>query len=76
MEPRWQLPILHINATQAEIDSSYIPRVEVVGDIADSLTGNFQAGEAPGLPRTRQPKAPGRDPRRLSAAMPMTLASP
>lgn len=31
------LPILHINSTPAEIDSSYIPRVEVVGDIADSL---------------------------------------
>ncbi|MGF1521759.1 MAG: acetolactate synthase large subunit [Leptolyngbyaceae cyanobacterium] len=35
--PDGNIPILHINATPAEIDSSYIPRVEVVGDIADSL---------------------------------------
>jgi acetolactate synthase-1/2/3 large subunit len=35
--PDGQLPILHINMTQAEIDSSYIPRVEVIGDISDSL---------------------------------------
>ncbi|NER84285.1 MAG: acetolactate synthase large subunit [Leptolyngbya sp. SIO1D8] len=35
--PDSNIPILHINATPAEIDSSYIPRVEVVGDIADSL---------------------------------------
>ncbi len=31
------LPIIHINATAAEIDSSYIPRVEVLGDISTSL---------------------------------------
>jgi acetolactate synthase-1/2/3 large subunit len=35
--PDGELPILHINSTPAEIDSSYIPRVEVVGDISDSL---------------------------------------
>jgi acetolactate synthase-1/2/3 large subunit len=35
--PEGDLPILHINSTPAEIDSSYIPRTEVVGDIADSL---------------------------------------
>ncbi|ASC72678.1 Acetolactate synthase [Halomicronema hongdechloris C2206] len=35
--PDGNLPILHINATQAEIDSSYIPRIEVLGDISDSL---------------------------------------
>ncbi|MEM6520275.1 MAG: acetolactate synthase large subunit, partial [Cyanobacteria bacterium P01_C01_bin.70] len=35
--PEGDLPILHINATPAEIDSSYIPRTEVVGDIADAL---------------------------------------
>ncbi len=32
-----KLPILHINLTHAEIDSSYIPKVEVIGDISDSL---------------------------------------
>lgn len=35
--PEGNIPILHINATSAEIDSSYIPRAEVVGDITDSL---------------------------------------
>ncbi len=37
--PDGALPIVHINATPAEIDSSYIPKVEVVGDITDSLKG-------------------------------------
>ncbi len=36
--PTGDIPILHINATPAEIDSSYIPRVEIVGDISDALT--------------------------------------
>jgi acetolactate synthase-1/2/3 large subunit len=35
--PEGKLPIVHINLTQAEIDSSYIPRAEVIGDISDSL---------------------------------------
>ncbi len=35
--PDGKLPILHINLTHAEIDSSYIPKVEVIGDISDSL---------------------------------------
>ncbi|WP_035986990.1 acetolactate synthase large subunit [Leptolyngbya sp. KIOST-1] len=35
--PDGNLPILHINLTHAEIDSSYIPKVEVIGDISDSL---------------------------------------
>jgi acetolactate synthase I/II/III large subunit len=35
--PKGDIPILHISATPAEIDSSYIPQVEVVGDISDSL---------------------------------------
>lgn len=35
--PDGNLPILHINLTHAEIDSSYIPKVEVVGDISDAL---------------------------------------
>ncbi|MEL7350292.1 MAG: acetolactate synthase large subunit [Cyanobacteria bacterium P01_A01_bin.116] len=36
--PRGDLPIVHIALTPAEIDSSYIPTVEVVGDISDALT--------------------------------------
>jgi acetolactate synthase-1/2/3 large subunit len=35
--PDGKLPILHISLTQAEVDSSYIPKVEVIGDISDSL---------------------------------------
>ncbi|MEL6137089.1 MAG: acetolactate synthase large subunit [Cyanobacteria bacterium J06628_6] len=35
--PDGQIPILHISLTPAEVDSSYIPKVEVVGDISDSL---------------------------------------
>ncbi len=35
--PDGTLPILHINLTHAEVDSSYIPKVEVIGDISDSL---------------------------------------
>ncbi|NRB06388.1 MAG: acetolactate synthase large subunit [Richelia sp.] len=36
--PKANIPIIHIGLNQAEIDSSYIPLVEVVGDISDSLT--------------------------------------
>lgn len=35
--PDGKIPIIHIGVTPAEIDSSYIPLVEVVGDISDSL---------------------------------------
>jgi acetolactate synthase I/II/III large subunit len=35
--PHGTTPIIHIGADSAEIDSSYIPTVEVIGDIADSL---------------------------------------
>ncbi|WP_009633915.1 acetolactate synthase large subunit [Synechocystis sp. PCC 7509] len=35
--PQAHIPIIHINAMSAEIDSSYVPIVEVVGDISDSL---------------------------------------
>ncbi|MCA2627183.1 MULTISPECIES: acetolactate synthase large subunit [unclassified Microcystis] len=35
--PEGKLPIIHIGMTPAEIDSSYAPVVEVVGDITDSL---------------------------------------
>ncbi|MFB2769039.1 acetolactate synthase large subunit [Pelatocladus sp. BLCC-F211] len=35
--PDSKIPIVHIAANPAEIDSSYIPSVEVVGDISDSL---------------------------------------
>ncbi len=35
--PQGNLPIVHISATLAEINSSYIPTVEIVGDISDAL---------------------------------------
>ncbi|MBO1053031.1 MULTISPECIES: acetolactate synthase large subunit [Dolichospermum] len=35
--PEGTIPIIHIAATSSEIDSSYIPQVEIVGDISDSL---------------------------------------
>ncbi|KST67314.1 acetolactate synthase large subunit [Mastigocoleus testarum] len=35
--PNGDIPIIHVAANPAEIDSSYIPRVELVGDISDSL---------------------------------------
>ncbi|MBF2058103.1 MAG: acetolactate synthase large subunit [Cyanobacterium sp. T60_A2020_053] len=35
--PQGDIPIIHIGAESAEIDSSYIPQVEIIGDIADAL---------------------------------------
>ncbi len=35
--PDGTIPIIHIGAMSAEVDSSYIPLTEVVGDISDSL---------------------------------------
>lgn len=35
--PNGNIKIIHIATTHAEIDSSYIPETEVVGDISDSL---------------------------------------
>ncbi len=35
--PNGETPIIHIDQTPAEVDSSYIPLAEVVGDISDSL---------------------------------------
>ena len=35
--PDGSIPVIHVGANPAEIDSSYIPFAEVVGDISDSL---------------------------------------
>ncbi|MEM7794795.1 MAG: acetolactate synthase large subunit [Cyanobacteria bacterium P01_C01_bin.118] len=35
--PDGQIPVVHVSLTPAEIDSSYMPLVEVIGDISDSL---------------------------------------
>lgn len=43
-----KIPIVHIADTHAEIDSSYIPVVEVVGDISDSLDEILQRADRTG----------------------------
>ncbi|MGC1246210.1 MAG: acetolactate synthase large subunit, partial [Spirulinaceae cyanobacterium] len=48
--PEGNIPIIHIGATPAEIDSSYIPLVEVVGDIADSLDNIVKRADRQGKP--------------------------
>ena len=45
-----QIPIIHISATPAEVDSSYIPEVEVVGDISDSLYEIVRRADRQGKP--------------------------
>ncbi|MEO0870094.1 MAG: acetolactate synthase large subunit, partial [Cyanobacteria bacterium J06642_11] len=43
--PDGKIPIVHVGTRPAEIDSSYIPQVEVIGDIADSLREILQRVE-------------------------------
>ncbi|HIK27224.1 MAG: acetolactate synthase large subunit [Oscillatoriaceae bacterium SKW80] len=45
-----KIPILHIAATHAEVDSSYIPIIEVVGDISDSLLEILKRANRHGKP--------------------------
>lgn len=48
--PDGKIPIIHIGVTPAEIDSSYIPEVEVVGDITDSLSEILKFADREGKP--------------------------
>lgn len=48
--PNGEIPIIHIGATHAEIDSSYIPQVEIVGDISDSLVELSRRADRSGKP--------------------------
>ncbi|HAG81525.1 MAG TPA: acetolactate synthase large subunit, partial [Cyanobacteria bacterium UBA12227] len=48
--PENKIPIIHIGASPAEIDSSYIPLIEVVGDISDSLNEIMKQGDREGKP--------------------------
>lgn len=48
--PDGTTPIIHIGQTPAEIDSSYIPTVEVIGDISDSLWELLKRGSRQGKP--------------------------
>jgi len=51
--PDGKIPIVHIGALPAEIDSSYIPCVEVVGDITDSLDEICKRGDRSGYPDSK-----------------------
>ena len=48
--PKGEIPIIHIGMSAAEIDSSYIPLVEVVGDISDSLDEIVKRSDRQGKP--------------------------
>jgi acetolactate synthase-1/2/3 large subunit len=48
--PDGKIPVVHIAGTHAEIDSSYIPAAEVVGDISDSLSEILQRVDRSGKP--------------------------
>lgn len=49
--PHGHIPIIHIGTQPAEIDSSYIPQVEVVGDIADALGEIMKRADRTGKPQ-------------------------
>lgn len=44
------IPIIHVSENPAEIDSSYIPQVEVVGDISDALIEILHRADREGKP--------------------------
>jgi acetolactate synthase-1/2/3 large subunit len=48
--PNGDIPIIHIGMISAEIDSSYIPIVEVLGDISESLNGIMLRSDREGKP--------------------------
>ncbi|MDX2216440.1 MAG: acetolactate synthase large subunit [Oculatellaceae cyanobacterium bins.114] len=48
--PDGKTPIIHIDATPAEVDSSYIPLAEVLGDISDSLEEILKRADRTGKP--------------------------
>jgi thiamine pyrophosphate-dependent acetolactate synthase large subunit-like protein len=45
--PSWQ-EIIHIDSTPAEIDGHYLPAIEVVGEIGESLRGLLRLCEQQG----------------------------
>ncbi|NJN38308.1 MAG: acetolactate synthase large subunit, partial [Acaryochloridaceae cyanobacterium CSU_3_4] len=48
--PEGAIPIVHVGAEPAEIDSSYIPITEVVGDLSDSLHELLRRADRSGKP--------------------------
>ena len=55
--PDGKLSIIHISPTAAEIDSSYVPTVEIVGDISDALSEIIEAIGAHSLSEGTSPKS-------------------
>ncbi len=48
--PEGNIPIVHISTSAAEIDSSYVCNVEVIGDISDSLFEILKVADRQGKP--------------------------
>ncbi|HCF30643.1 MAG TPA: acetolactate synthase large subunit, partial [Cyanobacteria bacterium UBA11049] len=48
--PEGKIPIIHVGLNPAEIDSSYIPIAEVLGDISDSLDEILKRADRQGKP--------------------------
>lgn len=48
--PNGEIPIIHVGEAPAEVDSSYIPLAEVVGDISDSLNEVLHRSHRQGKP--------------------------
>lgn len=48
--PNHDIPIVHIDMCPAEVDSSYIPVAEVIGDITDSLNEILKRADRSGRP--------------------------
>ncbi|ELR97767.1 acetolactate synthase large subunit [Gloeocapsa sp. PCC 73106] len=48
--PQGDIPLIHIGPNHAEIDSSYIPLVEIVGDISDSLQEILKRSDRSNMP--------------------------
>jgi acetolactate synthase-1/2/3 large subunit len=48
--PQGDIPIVHIGVNPSEIDSSYIPIAEVVGDVSDSLVEILRRADRKGKP--------------------------
>lgn len=48
--PQGTIPVIHISETPAEVDSSYQPLAEVIGDISDSLDEIIKRADRTGKP--------------------------
>jgi acetolactate synthase I/II/III large subunit len=48
--PKGEIPVIHVSQTPAEVDSSYVPLAEVIGDISDSLNEILTRADRTGKP--------------------------